>query len=257
MGENAKVLFDELGEVALVTLNRPAQRNAIDAETCVLLRDAIEEFERNDRFRIAVLRGSGAVFCAGMDLKAFSTGEAEDILFGPGRLGGFVGRSRRKPVIAAVQGAALAGGFELMLACDMAIATRTAKFGLPESKRGLVAGAGGAFRIGQRVPRAIANEILLTGDWFSGERAYGLGLVNRLVDEAPDTAAIELAQAIARNAPLSLEASLELSRCASTVHEDACWEANDRLLRALVASKDAHEGARAFAEKRDPVWVGK
>lgn len=257
MVETPKVLVDRAGGIGIVTLNRPEQRNAIDAETCAQLRAAFDGIEADDSLRIAVLAAKGPVFCAGMDLKAFVNGEAEQILFGPGRLGGFASRVRRKPVIAAVQGAALAGGFEIMLACDMAVAVRGAIFGLPECKRGIVAGAGGAFRLGQLLPRAIANEILLTGAPFDAERAASLGLINRITEGDPLPEALRLARDIAENAPLSISASLDLARCAQDAVSQTCWAENDRHLRALIASEDAGEGARAFAEKRAARWTGR
>jgi len=257
MSEGRKVLFETQGNVAVITLNRPEQRNAIDAQTCTQLRDAIEIFENDDQLHVGVLCGKGSVFCAGMDLKAFSNGEAEAILFGPGRLGGLVSRSRTKPIIASVKGAALAGGFELMLACDLVVATHSAIFGLPESKRGLIAGAGGAFRLAQILPKAIANEILLTGDPVSANRAAALGLVNKLIKEASiDEEAIKWAQKISLNAPLSVRSSLQLAKCSGFMGEERFWELSDVLLRDLLQSADAAEGAAAFAEKRKPVWTG-
>jgi len=250
------ILFDRKGPVAIITLNRPARRNAIDATTGDQLRQAVERFAADPDLRVAILAATGPVFCAGMDLKAFVEGEAEEILFGEGRLGGFVSRVVPKPMIAAVQGPALAGGFELVLACDLVVASRDARFGLPESRIGLVAGAGGAFRLGQMLPRALATEMLLTGAPISAEQAQAHGLVNRLTDADPLPEAMELAQQIAANAPLSLAASLELSRAASRRHDEGCWALNDRLLRRLVDSRDAVEGARAFAERRAPVWQG-
>lgn len=254
---NQNVLFETQGKIALITLNRPHQRNAIDAITGSQLRDAINTFEDDDQLHIAVLRGNGSVFCAGMDLKAFIDGEAEEILFGPDRLGGLVSRDRRKPIIASVQGAALAGGFELMLACDLVVASKSAVFGLPESKIGLVAGAGGAFRLGQFLPKAVVNEILITGDSFSAERAYSLGLVNTLVDESclvEET--VQWAQKISQNAPLSIRSSLQLAKVSSTIGEDTFWELNDLLLKGLLDSDDGKEGAAAFTEKRKAVWTG-
>ncbi|MDO5706404.1 MAG: enoyl-CoA hydratase-related protein, partial [Paracoccus sp. (in: a-proteobacteria)] len=239
MSEADKVLFCTEGPVAIITLNRPAQRNAIDADTCRGLRAAFDRIETEPDLRIAVLEGAGPIFCAGMDLKAFVNGEAEEILFGPGRFGGLVSRSRSKPVIASVQGAALAGGFELMLACDMVVAAKGTLFGLPEARRGLVAGAGGAFRVGQLLPKAIANEILLTGAPFDADLAAARGLVNRVVEGEPLGAALELAREIAANAPLSLGASLQLARAAAEENAEALWEQNDRLLRQMIASDDA------------------
>lgn len=257
MTDQSKVLFDRDGSVAVVTLNRPQQRNAIDAETCTLLRRVFEEIEQDDCLHVTILAAKGPIFCAGMDLKAFVNGEAADILFGDGHLGGFVSRNRAKPVIAAVQGSALAGGFEIVLACDLVVASRNATFGLPEVKRGLVAGAGGAFRLGQLLPRVVANEMLLTGEPIGADRALGLGLVNRLTNSDPMAEALALARSVARNAPLSISASLILARSAAAAVAEACWSENDRQLKLLVASQDAEEGARAFAEKRHPVWTGK
>lgn len=257
MTPTRNVLVEREGAVAVVTLDRPERRNAIDAATGAQLRAAFDAIEQDDGLRVAILTGAGPVFCAGMDLRAFVTGEAEEILFGPGRFGGFVSRTRRKPVIAAVQGAALGGGFELVLACDMAVAAEGATFGLPECRRGIVAGAGGAFRLGRLLPKALANEILLTGETFGAERAAALGLVNRVVKGDPLEAARDLARRIAGNAPLSVEASLVLARHGREAGPEDCWAENDRRLRALMASDDAEEGARAFAEKRPPRWTGR
>lgn len=251
------VLFDRQGAIAIVTLNRPDQRNAMDAATTAALRAVFDRIEGDDGLRVTILAANGPVFCAGMDLKAFLTGEAEEILFGPGRFGGFVSRARRKPVIACVQGAALAGGFELVLACDLVIAAERAVFGLPESRLGLVAGAGGAFRVGQRLPPVIANEVALLGGRFDAAQALAWGLVNRVTAGDPMPQALEFAARIAANAPLSIAASRDLAGAAAEAGADALWSANDRQLRDLIASQDAKEGARAFAEKRDPVWQGR
>lgn len=253
---NQSVLFECDGSVAIITLNRPDQRNAVDADMGKQLSAAFDRFEADQNLRVAVLVANGPVFCAGMDLKAFVSGEAEDILFGEGHLGGFVSRNRSKPVIAAVQGHALAGGFELVLACDLVIASHVSKFGLPECKRGLVAGAGGAFRIGLQVPRVIANEILLTGAPISADRAAELGIINRVTDGDVKCEALMLAKDVASNAPLSIAASLHLARLSSQLIADACWAENDKYLRHLISSNDAKEGARAFAEKREPRWTG-
>ncbi|MEM1099904.1 MAG: crotonase/enoyl-CoA hydratase family protein [Pseudomonadota bacterium] len=258
MTSSTSVLFKRDGPIATITLNRPSRRNAIDAEMSAALRAAVSELEADDDLLIGILRGAGPAFSAGMDLAAFERGEAEDILFGPGHLGGFVSRPRRKPVIASVHGPALAGGFELVLACDLVVAAEEAVFGLPEAKIGLVAGAGGALRLGQRLPQAIANELLLTGGTIDAHRAASLGLVNRVVPagELEDTAR-GLARVIASNAPLAIEAGLALTAASRNVGSDAIWQENDRHLRALLSSDDAAEGARAFAEKRAPVWRGR
>lgn len=249
------VLFEVRDGIAVLTINRPERRNAVNLELCDALRDAFERVDGDPGIRVAVLTGAGGTFCAGMDLKAFAAGEGEAILFGEFGFGGFVKRARKKPVIAAVEGAALAGGFEMMLACDLAVASQTARFGLPEAKLGLVAGAGGAIRLAQRIPRVHANEVLLTGKAFTAERAFDLGLLNDVVSEGVVLQrALELATEISDGAPLSVQESLALSNAAFGPFEH--WEENDRSLRALGETEDSREGARAFIEKRKPVWRG-
>lgn len=255
--DSTPVLFSRQGEIAIVTLNRPEQRNAMDASTTKALRAVFDEIEGDTSLRVTILAANGPVFCAGMDLKAFLSGEAEEILFGPGRFGGFVSRQRSKPVIACVQGAALAGGFELVLACDLVVAAETAVFGLPEARLGLVAGAGGAFRVGQRLPPAIANEIVLLGGRFDARQALAWGLVNCVTASDPMPLAMEMASVVAANAPLSIAAGLELTAAGSGAAQDALWAANDHHLRRLIASGDAREGAEAFAQKRSPKWSGR
>jgi enoyl-CoA hydratase/carnithine racemase len=254
---DTSVLYETRDGIALITLNRPAQRNAINTGLSDQFRAAIERFETNPDLRVAVIAANGPVFCAGMDLKAFVAGEGDTILFGPGGLAGMVARPRRKPVIAAVDGAALAGGFEIVLACDMVVAGESATFGLPEARIGLVAGAGGALRLGARMPRVVANEMLLTGTSIGAARAMELGLLNRCVASGKALeAALELAAQIAANAPLSLEASLHLANLAEQRAEAAFWEENNCHLARLAASDDASEGIGAFIEKRAPRWSG-
>lgn len=254
--QQERVLCETRGAIAIVTLNRPGQRNALDRETTIALREVFDRIEGDDSLRVSILAANGPVFSAGMDLKAFLTGEAEDILFGPGGFGGFVSRDRTKPVIACVQGAALAGGFELVLACDLVVAAKTAMFGLPESRLGLIAGGGGAFRVGQRLPPVIANEILLLGARFDAVQAQAWGLINRATEGEPMDDAMKMAEQIAANAPLSIAASLRVARDAAATNDAGFWAQNDAELRALIASEDAKEGARAFAEKRVPEWRG-
>lgn len=206
---------------------------------------------------VTVLAANGPVFCAGMDLQAFLNGAGPDILFGAHGFAGFVKRTRKKPVIAAIEGAALAGGFEIMLACDLVVAGQSARFGLPEAVIGLAAAGGGALRLSHRIPRVIANEILLTGAQFSTEDADSWGLLNRVV---PTGSALpearNIAVAIAENAPLAIAASLRLSDCISQQLESEFWQENDQHIAELCESRDAREGIIAFFEKRDPVWRG-
>lgn len=243
--------------VASVVLNRPEQRNAINPAMVDALRAAFDRIEADPEVRVSVLSGAGPVFCAGMDLKSFTNGEAEAILNGPYGFAGFVARTRRKPVIACVHGAALAGGFEIMLACDLVVATQEAIFGLPEVKFGLIAGGGGAIRLAQRIPRVLANELLLTGKTYPAAEMLRWGLINRVVaqGELADIA-LELASEIARNAPLSITESLALSDQLFRGQEAALWQANDGALAALAGSQDVSEGIAAFFEKRPPSWSG-
>lgn len=248
------VLFNVSDGIAMVTLNRPDQRNAVNNVICDAMRDAFDQIEADDTVRVAILSGAGGVFCAGMDLKAFLNGDGNSILFGEYGFAGFVKRRRNKPVIAAVQGAALAGGFELVLACDMVIAASDAQFGLPEAKLGLVAGGGGALRLAHRIPRVRANEILLTGRSFDAGTAMDLGLCNDIVPSSEVLErAMALATEIAANAPMSITGSLKLSNAAFENSED--WSANDQMIADISQSSDSLEGARAFIEKRKPIWV--
>ena len=252
------VLFEISGSIATITLNRPAQRNAVNSDLSDELRRAVDRIEADETLKVGILTGAGSVFCAGMDLTAFANMEAEAILFEAGGFGGFVKRSRRKPIIAAVNGAALAGGFELVLACDLVVSVDTAIFGLPESKIGLIAGGGGAFRLGQRLPKALANEILLTGEPISAARAYSMGLINKVVtkDELIYEAT-RLAMTISNNAPLSISRSLKLAECSDSLTDADCWKLNDELLKMSISSDDAMEGATAFKKKRLPRFKGR
>lgn len=252
----APVLVERRDGVAVVTLNRPEVRNAIDPRTALLLERAIDDIDADDEVRVAVLTGAGGFFSAGMDLRAGSRGE-----FPFSRRRGLLGlteRPPRTPLIAAVEGPALAGGCELALSADLVVASAEAQFGLPEPKRGLVAAAGGVLRLAQRLPRALALELVLTGDPIGAERAAAIGLINRVVP--PGTAldeALELAGRIAVNAPLSVALSKRI------VDESADWPAEEAFARQndvaapALGSADAAEGMRAFVEKRPPVWTGR
>jgi len=239
------------GPVALIRLNRPEVRNAVNLALTAELRAALAWLEGDDTLRAAVLTGAGRFFCAGMDLAAFAAGERPG-LNDPDGFAGFVRADRSKPVIAAVNGGAVAGGFEIVLACDMVVAEQGAILGLPEVKRGLIAAGGGAFRLPRRLPPAIAAEMLLTGDPISADRAAALGLVNRVVAaDALIPTALALAAKVAANAPLALR----LTRQVALGAED--WAASDAAWATIAASDDALEGSRAFVEKRAPRWSGR
>lgn len=252
-----EIEIERRGHVAILWLNRPDRLNAVNEAMTAVMREALQEIEADSDLRVIVLAGRGRVFCAGMDLAAFAAGERPGLL-DPDRFAGFADAQRSKPVIAAVQGAALAGGFELVLACDMVVAAEGAKFGLPEVRRGLFPAGGGTLRLPRRVPPVIAAEMLLTGEPVEAERALELGLVNRVVPEPVlIESALSLADRIAANAPLAVRSALALSRDAAATAEAELWAANDALWRRVEASDDAQEGARAFAEKRAPLWKGR
>jgi enoyl-CoA hydratase len=241
--------------VAVITINRPEARNAVNGDVARGMAAAVEEFDARKDISVLVLTGAGGTFSAGMDLKGFLTGDAP-VAAGRG-FAGIAERPPAKPVIAAVEGYALAGGFELALACDLVVASEAAKFGLPEVRRGLVAGAGGLLRLPRRIPYHVAMEIALTGEHFSAARLAEVGLVNKLVPPGQAlAAAMELAGRIALGAPLALAASKRV------IVESADWPAAEAFARQseiispIFGSKDAREGAAAFAEKRPPAWRG-
>lgn len=254
--ETDEVLVDTSDGVMVITLNRPDARNAVTLAVSTRIAAALDELDARDDLAVGVITGAGHTFCAGMDLKAFLRGERPSI---PGRgLAGITERPPTKPIIAAVEGYALAGGCEIMLACDMVTAGRGARFGIPEVKRGLVAAAGGLLRLPERIPRAVAMELALTGDFLDAPRAHQVGLVNRLVEDGDALAeALSLARGIAANGPLATRASKRI------ITDSPAWPSTERLARQreivdpVFASEDAEEGARAFAEKRRPVWQGR
>jgi len=253
--DSRPVTVTEDGEILVIQIDRPEARNAIDRAVAEAIRDAADRLDAADHLRVGILTGAGGTFCSGMDLKAYLRGEVPVF---PGRgLCGITETPPRKPLIAAVEGWALAGGFELMLACDLVVAGRGARFGLPEVKRGLVAGAGGAMLLADRVPPAVAMEILLTGEPVDAARAAAHGLVNAVVEDGGALAeAVRLARVIAANAPLAVAASKSVARQARDWPPAERWRRHDALLAPVFASADAVEGARAFAEKRAPVWTG-
>lgn len=250
-----KVIVSKDGPVVVITVNRPDKRNALDGETARALAAAVDEMDADDSISVGVLTGAGGTFCAGMDLAAFLAGDLPEI---PGRgLGGITVSPPTTPLIAAVEGYALAGGFELMLACDLVVAARDAQFGLPEASLGLVAGAGGLIRLPARVPRAIAMQLILTADRITAEVAERWGLVNRLTDTGGALdGAVELAQRIARNAPMALRESKRVVAESPGWPTDEVWSRQGEKMRQIMASADAREGAQAFAERRTPQWTG-
>ncbi len=250
-----EVLVERHGAVQVITINRPEARNALNGAVAVGIRDAADELDADGDLRVGVLTGAGGTFSAGMDLKAFLKGETPSF---PGRgLCGITQTPPRKPMIAAAEGWALAGGFELALACDLVVAGASARFGVPEVKRALVAGAGGALLLAQRIPRALALEMLLTGDPIDARRAAEIGLVNRVVDDGQALqAALELANTIAANGPLAVTATKEISNSGGDWSAAERWDRMARRMQPVFTSQDAQEGARAFAEKRAPVWKG-
>ena len=250
-----EVLVERRGAVQLIVINRQEARNALNLAVATGIRDAVDELDADDELRAGVLTGAGGTFSAGMDLKAFLRGERPSF---PGRgLCGITETPPRKPLIAAVEGWALAGGFELVLACDLVVADSSARFGVPEVKRALVAAAGGALLLPQRIPRAIALEMLLTGDPIDAERAAEVGLINRLVDDGQATdIAVELATRIAANGPLALMATKEIATGGGDWDGAEKWDKANAAMAPVFSSQDAQEGARAFAEKRAPVWKG-
>lgn len=251
-----EVLVEARESVLVVTINRPEAKNSVNAAVAEGVAAAIDQLEESDDLRVGVLTGAGGTFCSGMDLKAFLKGESP-IVEGRG-LAGVTMRPPRKPLVAAVEGWALAGGFEIMLACDMVVAAETARFGVPEVKRSLVAGAGAALRLPERVPLPIALELLLTGDPIDAARAASLGLVNRVTPEGGALdGALELAASVAANGPLAVAATREVARSARDWPEAERWSRQDELIGPVFLSEDAQEGARAFAEKRAPVWKGR
>jgi enoyl-CoA hydratase len=250
------VRYEVANRIATITLDRPAQRNAIDAAMTAALRAATARFEADPEALVAILTGSGdRAFCAGMDLKAFAAGEGPSILEGAGGFAGFTHAQRTKPVIAAVNGAALAGGCELVLSCDLVVAVEGAVFGLPEVKRGLFAASGGVLRLPRLIPRARALELLLTGDVIDAGTARDLGLVNKVVPHAllRETAR-DLARRICANAPLAVRETLALARAVFALPEEQLQDRNEAAWARIAASEDAREGPRAFAEKRPAVW---
>jgi enoyl-CoA hydratase/carnithine racemase len=249
-----EILTERQGRTLVITINRPEARNAFNTAVSQGLADAMDELDDTKELSVAIVTGAGGNFCAGMDLKAFMAGEVPAIA---GRGIGFTERPPRKPVIAAVEGYALAGGTEIVLATDLVVASRTAKFGIPEVKRGLVAAGGGLLRLPHRIPYQKALELALTGDSFTAEEAASWGFVNVLTEPGEALAgALVLAERITKNGPLAVAVTKEIIVKSAEWSEAEMWKKQQELILPVFSSKDAMEGATAFAEKREPNWTG-
>ena len=256
MNDEPAVLTEHRDGVLVVTLNRPDARNAVNAALAEGVAAALDELDADDELSVGVLTGAGKGFSSGMDLKAFVAGESP---YAADR--GFAGitqRAAEKPLIAAIEGFAVAGGFEVALSCDLIVAARGARLGIPEVKRSLVAAGGALLRLPQRIPYHLAMELALTGDPIDAERGYELGIVNRLAEPGGAVdAALELAAEIARNGPLALKASKRIVQSSGDWTDSEAWEKQGEIAGPVMVSEDAREGAIAFAEKRDPIWRGR
>jgi enoyl-CoA hydratase len=250
--------YEQRGPFAVVTINRPEARNAVNGDVANGIEEAIDRIEADDSTWVGILTGVPPVFCAGADLKEINSGNAGGLATAKGGFAGIVQRERTKPIIAAVDGPALAGGTEIVLSCDLVVASTTATFGIPEVKRSLVAGAGGLFRLGRKIPLNIAMELTLTGDPIDATRAHQFGLVNRLVESGEAlTAAIALAEQICANAPVAVRESRKIVLEATNAPDDVGWKMSAHGMGVAMQSEDFSEGLTAFIEKRPPVWKGR
>jgi enoyl-CoA hydratase len=250
--------YEQRGRVAVLTINRPEARNAVNGDVASGLEAAIDRFEGDPDTWVAVLTGAGPVFSAGADLKAIASGDAAALNTSRGGFAGIARRERTKPIIAAVNGPALAGGCEIVLSCDMVIASTDARFGVPEVKRSLVAGAGGLFRLPRALPMNVAMELVLTGDPIEAQRAYDLGLVNQLVESGQAVeAAVALAERICVNAPVAVRESRAVVLQGAMADDETAWRLTNEAFARVVQTEDFSEGPKAFIEKRAPEWKGR
>lgn len=250
------VITERRDNVLLITINRPEMRNAVNAAVAAGIGGALDELDADDSLSVGILTGAGGYFCAGMDLGAFVKGESA--WFGDRGFAGIAQRASRKPLIAAIEGFAVAGGMEIALSCDLIVAAAGAKMGIPEAKRSLVAAGGALLRLPKRMPYHVVMELALTGDPLPAERFHEFGIVNRVVE--PGTAvdvALELAAAIAKSAPLAVIASKQVIQEQFDWTLENEWEKQAAITGPVFISEDAKEGSLAFKEKRDPVWKGK
>jgi enoyl-CoA hydratase len=250
------VLAERRGNVLLITLNRPEVRNAVNAALAAGVAGALDELDADEELSVGVLTGAGGFFCAGMDLGAFVKGESP--WFADRGFAGIAQRSSRKPLIAAIEGFAVAGGMEIALACDLIVAAKGAKLGIPEAKRSLVAAGGALLRLPRRMPYHVVMELALTGDTQPAERFHHFGVVNTLAEPgAAVDAALELAARLAQNGPLALAASKRILQEQFDWSSEEMWQRQGEISGPVFASEDAKEGANAFKEKREPVWRGR
>jgi len=251
----SEVTTDIQDGVIVVTLNRPEAKNAMNKAAAEAIRAAMQQLDDDNSLNAGIITGAGGTFCSGMDLKGFLKGESP-MVDGYG-FGGICEKGPEKPLIAAIEGYALAGGMELAIACDLRVANDKAQFGIPEVKRSLVAAAGGLLHLESIVGRSAAMELALTGDFISAQRAYEIGFVNRLTEGAALDEALKLATAIAANGPLALKASKKIINERPNWTSETMWKEQAKIMMPVFVSEDSKEGARAFAEKRKPVWQGK
>lgn len=256
MSDGDPVLTERVGNVLVITINRPEVRNAFDLETADAMSRAVDELDGDPELRAGVLTGAGGHFSSGMDMRAFLSGNVPYVAHRG--IFGIVNGPPETPLVGAVEGAALAGGFELMLTCDLAVAASDVELGINEVKRGTCASAGGLMKLPHRIPLAIASELALTGESIGADRALELGLINRVVEPgATRAAALELAGRIAANAPLALVASKKVLNGTLDWTSDEAWARQGEIVGPIWDSDDAREGSRAFKEKRAPEWQGR
>jgi enoyl-CoA hydratase len=252
------VEFEQRGPCAVVKINRPEARNAVNGAVAQGIEEAIDKIEADDSIWVGIITGEPPVFCAGADLKEINSGNAAALATARGGFAGIVQRERTKPIIAAVDGPALAGGTEIVLSCDLVVASSTATFGIPEVKRSLVAAAGGLFRLGRKIPLNIAMELTLTGDPLSAELAHHHGLVNRLCEPGQALeVATRLAEQICANAPVAVRESRKVVIEATNAPDELGWKMSAEGMAKAMSSADFSEGLTAFIEKRPPQWKGR